>query len=186
MKKLLILLNLVIIISCCDKVSNNIENRFISDSAHKFSDDSVNIVFESPFDKHESDGYDELSNEDSLDIFSISEYNTDISGIENIERPGESKILNSKFSKKKLFGVWVQDPGPETPHATFELDEKFFYVVDYDGDGNMPYLIKEDSITVYYNDFITKGKILESKNSGELTIIWKNSKRPTVYYTWKN
>jgi hypothetical protein len=131
-------------------------------------------------------GYNELSNEDSLDQSTISSYNTDIEDRANINRPDKSKIENSKFPADKLFGIWVEDPGPETPHATFQLTEKSFFVVDYDGDGDMPYVIKGDSITVYFNDFITKGKIIESKNNGELKIHWEDSDTPTTYYTWKN
>lgn len=136
-------------------------------------------------DNTQLNGYDELSNDDSLERFTISEYNTDNDEVENIKRPNKSTIENSTFPTNKLFGIWVQDPGPDTPHATFQLTKESFFVVDYDGDGDMPYLIKNDSIIIYYNDFIQRGKIIDA-SSDQLKIHWKDSERPTIYYTWKN
>lgn len=134
----------------------------------------------------ELNGYNELANDANLKTFTISEYNTDDESIPNIQRPDKSEIINSSIPTTQLFGIWVQDPSPETPHATFKLTEKSFYVVDYDGDGAMPYIINGDSITVYYNDFVLKGILLPSKEKEQLTIHWNNSKKPTVYYVWKN
>jgi hypothetical protein len=51
---------------------------------------------------------------------------------------------------------WTYDI--EGPHADFELTFAF-YVVDYDGNGNMPYIINQDTITVYYPDYVSVGII---------------------------
>jgi hypothetical protein len=131
-------------------------------------------------------GYDELSNENDYDSFTVSEYNTDLEDIPNIKRPAKSSIQNFKFSKEKLFGIWVQDPGPEVPHATFQITKESFLMVDYDGDGEMPYEINNDSLVVYFNDFIKRGRILDAGNSGNLIIHWNGSQKPTAYYVWKN
>lgn len=133
----------------------------------------------------ELEGYDELSDEANYKTYTISEYNTDLEYIPNIKRPLRSSIKNFKFSKDKLFGIWVRDSSSEAPHATFQITKKSFYVVDYDGDGDMPYDIDKDSITVYYNDFIKRGKIINATSHDSLVIHWNESKRPTTFYKWK-
>jgi hypothetical protein len=107
--------------------------------------------------------------------------NTDTESVQNIDRPKQCKIIKSKFDTKLLFGIWTNDP--EGPHADFDLSKKSFYVVDYDGDGDMPYLINEDSIKVYYNDFISIG-IIQNVTKDTLKIDWdKNG--ITIYSKWK-
>lgn len=92
-----------------------------------------------------------------------------------------SKIINSKFDINLLFGIWTYDP--KGPHADFHLSRKSFYVVDYDGNGEMPYLIHKDSIKVFYNDFTSVGIITYVTNDS-LIIDWDNS--GNMYYTkWK-
>lgn len=113
-------------------------------------------------------------------VITISEANTDLESVENIERPATSKVINSRFPLSSLYGIWTYDP--EGPHADFELDEKWFFVVDYDGDGNMPYIIKQDSIIVYYNDFISKGLIKEATGE-KLKISW-DGQEATEYVKW--
>jgi hypothetical protein len=131
-------------------------------------------------------GYDELSNEGGRDVYCMSAYNMDVESIPNIERPVKSSVKKSKFSVDKLFGIWVNDPSVDVPHATFTLDKDYFFVVDYDGDGDMPYEIEKDSITVYYNDFIKKGCIVEANSTERLVIRWEETESPTIYYKWKN
>jgi hypothetical protein len=72
----------------------------------------------------------------------------------------KSEIIRPKFPVEELFGIWVTDP--DGPHADFRLDSSSFYIVDYDGDGDMPYLLIEDSLTIFFNDFISKNKILRA------------------------
>jgi hypothetical protein len=113
-------------------------------------------------------------------VITISEANTDLESIENIERPATSEVINPKFPLSSLYGIWTYDP--EGPHADFELNEKWFFVVDYDGNGDMPYIIKQDSIIVYYNDFISKGLIKEA-TSKNLKISW-DGQEATEYVKW--
>jgi hypothetical protein len=114
-------------------------------------------------------------------VITISEKNTDLEETENIQRPKKSKILSSKYSLDKIFAVWTLDPNG--PHADFELSEKSFFVVDYDGDGDMPYILNEDTITVYYNDFITRG-VIKKVTDESLIISWDNNEE-TNYVKWK-
>ncbi|MBC7450686.1 MAG: hypothetical protein H7259_04285 [Cytophagales bacterium] len=151
-------------------LKNKDDQRIFSDTTEPEDDDA--------------DGYNELAHESNR-ILTRSEYNEDLEDIFNIKRPGKSSIKQYPYSKEQLFGIWVIDPGPDEPHATFELTAQSFYVVDYDGDGSMPYEIVKDSITIYYNDFIQKGKIIDSKNPERLIIHWEEADQPTTYYTWK-
>lgn len=133
----------------------------------------------------ELSGYDELSNENNYDTFKISEYNTDIQSIPNIDRPTNSTIKDFKFSTKNFFGIWVHDTTPETRHATFQITKHFFYMVDYDGNSDMSYEVDKDSITVYFNDFIKRGRIIDAGASDSIIIHWNNSEKPSTYYKWK-
>lgn len=99
----------------------------------------------------------------------VSEKNTDIESLENINRPKQSKIIKSKFDLRLLFGIWTYDP--DGPHADFELTKKSFYVVDYNGDGDMPYVLNQDTIKVYYNDYVGIG-IIKSVTKDTLKIDW--------------
>ncbi|MFP3595572.1 hypothetical protein SB679_02510 [Chryseobacterium sp. SIMBA_029] len=111
----------------------------------------------------------------------VSKKNKDIESIQDVDRPNESKIIKSKFDIKLLFGIWASDP--EGPHADFDLNKKSFYVVDYDGDGDMPYIINEDSLKVYYNDFVNVG-IIKKVTKDTLKIDW-NENGTTNYVKWK-
>ncbi len=114
-------------------------------------------------------------------VETVSEKNTDIESTQNIDRPKLSKIVKSKFDIKLLFGIWTNDP--EGPHADFELSKKSFYVVDYDGNGDMPYIINEDSLKVYYNDFVSVG-IIKKVTKDTLKIDWDEN-GITNYVKWK-
>lgn len=96
----------------------------------------------------------------------VSEKNTNI---EKVERPKQSKIVNPKFDLNLLFGIWTYDPNG--PHADFELTKKSFYVVDYDGNGDMPYIINHDTIKVYYKDYEIVG-LIRSVTKDTLKIDW--------------
>lgn len=170
----------VLVFSCQGKkiVDKKIElqENLRFDSLSKVDNDGSNTKL---------NGYDELSNEDNKENFVVSEYNTDLPDVPNIKRPLSSRIKNFKFAKNELFKSWVENPSIDTPNTTFVIDGKCFYVADYDGDGSMPYDINNDSLIVYFNDFIKRGKIIElSKNN--LIIHWNGAKKPTRYYEWKN
>jgi hypothetical protein len=72
----------------------------------------------------------------------------------------KGEIIRPKFPVEELFGIWTTDS--DGPHADFRLDSSSFYIVDYDGDGDMPYLLIEDSLTIFFNDYISKNKILKA------------------------
>ena len=97
------------------------------------------------------------------------------------DKPTKSSIVNSKFAENNLFGIWTVDL--KGPHADFELNKDFYYIVDYDGNGDMLYTIKDDSIVVFLKDLITKGQINKAQND-TLQISWDNEKS-TIYFRWK-
>jgi hypothetical protein len=59
-------------------------------------------------------------------------------------------------------------------------------VVEYDGDGDMPYEVDGDRLIVYYNDFILRGRIVDATNTEPLVIHWDAQAEPTTYYKWEN
>ena len=131
--------------------------------------------------KDSLNGYNQLADKQNREIYAISEYNTDLD--KNIERPEKSEIFNTKLDTTELFKIWTLDPNG--PHADFWFKRTEFYIVDYDGDGAMPYILKGDSLTIFYNDFIQKGKIV-SVDKVTLKIHWNDSENPTEYVEWKN
>jgi len=178
-KLLIFIVFLVMLLSCQgNKTTDNKASQIIksqTDTLSRVNDGSNNKL----------NGYDELSNEDNRENFVVSEYNSDLPDIPNIKRPSSSNITNFKFSKDELFKSWVENPSEDTPNTTFVIDEKSFYVADYDGDGSMPYQINNDSLIVYFNDFIKRAKIIELTND-KLIIHWNGAEKPTRYYEWKN
>ncbi|CAM1343074.1 hypothetical protein [Tenacibaculum aestuarii] len=126
--------------------------------------------------------YNELSNPSEKKILPISEYNTDNPEIENIKRPEKSVIRNSEIDTINLFGIWVSDL--DSPHADFEISKNSFFIVDYDGDGDMPYTLNKNKLTVFYNDFIQTG-IVTAKNKDTLKIKWSNTNNKTIYLRFK-
>ena len=127
-------------------------------------------------------GYDELANTQNREKYTVSEYNTDDKEIENIKRPKKSIIRNLEIDTTNAFGIWTLDP--DGPHADFLFDKDSFYIVDYDGDGAMPYILDKNEITVFYNDFTQKG-IINSSNKDTLKIEWKDYDEETVYVKFK-
>jgi hypothetical protein len=178
-KQLFLIVILGMLLSCQgNKTSNNISSQL-----EKSKNDTLSKVNNGS--NSNLNGYDELSNEDNRENFVVSEYNSDMPDIPNIKRPSSSIITNFKFSKDELFKSWVENPSKDTPNTTFVIDEKSFYVADYDGDGSMPYQINNDSLIVYFNDFIKRAKIIELSND-KLIMHWDGAKKPTRYYEWKN
>lgn len=153
MKKNLLFICLIIIISCAKKESTvdaNSKNSTIPKTENRITD-------------------------------TVSEKHTDIESVTTTDRPAESKIIKSKFDVKLLFGIWTYDPNG--PHADFQLTKKSFYVVDYDGDGDMPYIINHDTIKVFYNDYTGVG-IIKNASNDTLQIDWDGN--GTINYVkWK-
>lgn len=127
-------------------------------------------------------GYNQLADEQNRNNYTVSEYNTDLEN-ENIDRPEKTIITNPTIDTTELFKIWTLDP--DGPHADFWFKSTEFYVVDYDGDGAMPYRLNKDSLTIFYNDFIQKGRIV-SVNKDTLKIHWNETESPTKYVEWKN
>ncbi|MDO1450035.1 hypothetical protein Q0590_27390 [Rhodocytophaga aerolata] len=71
----------------------------------------------------------------------------------------KTQINNPKFPVEELFGIWTTDS--DGPHADFRLDSNSFYVVDYDANGGMSYILKEDSLIIFFNEFTSKNKLLK-------------------------
>jgi hypothetical protein len=99
-----------------------------------------------------SRGYDQLSDEQNRKTYTVSEYNTDLKN-ENIDRPEKTLITNPTVDTTRLFQIWTLDPNG--PHADFWFKPTELYVVDYDGDGAMPYLLNKDSLQ-YFTTILSK------------------------------
>lgn len=126
-------------------------------------------------------GYNELANPENRKYFPASDYNTDNPRIKNIKRPANS-VFQSSLDTALLFGTWTSDPKGE--HADFELTESYFFVVDYDGNGDMPYELQDNNLRIYYNDFIQDGEIISvTKNS--LQIRWAGFEHTNTYQRWR-
>jgi hypothetical protein len=91
--------------------------------------------------------------------------------VKNIARPNRTYIKNPKYSLFNFFGVWGGDENE--PVSDFRVDKDIFDVADYEGNANMPYILYNDSLIVFYNDFIRNGKIIFSSKDS-LVIRWKN------------
>lgn len=98
-----------------------------------------------------------------------------------IERPKKS-VVGTSLNTKLLFNTWVIDR--EGPHADFVLSPKSFYVVDYDGDGDMPYILNGNKLSIYYEDSVQEAEIL-SVSATTLVMKWKDSEEPVTYEVWK-
>ena len=145
--------------------------------------DTLNLKTENELKTGSVNSYNELANTQNRKTLTVSEYNTDNTEIENIERPKKTIIRNLAIDTTKAFGIWTQDPNG--PHADFWLTAKSFYVVDYDGNGAMPYILDKNEITIFYNDFVQKGVITSTENE-TLNIKWSDIDEETVYVKFEN
>ena len=98
-------------------------------------------------------------------------------------RPQKTIISNPTVDTTHLFKIWTLDPNG--PHADFWIKPTQFYIVDYDGDGSMPYILNQDSLTIFYDDYIQRGKIV-SVTKDTLKIQWEGSESLTQYVEWRN
>lgn len=97
------------------------------------------------------------------------------------EQKADVKDKVDVFPIENIYGIWTDDISG--PHADFELTEKSFYVVDYDGNGDFKYKINDNKITVFYPDSEQTGLIKKAKNDS-LIIYW-NSGEYKTYLRWK-
>lgn len=97
------------------------------------------------------------------------------------QNPEISSINREKFPVDSILGVWTVDPNG--PHADFEINKKYYFLVDFEGNANVVYTIKSDTISVYLKDNISKGIILKAR-SDSLQIAWDNQDL-TTYVRWK-
>lgn len=126
-------------------------------------------------------GYNELANPEGRTHFSISDFNRDNPDIPNIDRP-QNSIINTELDTALLFGIWTSNP--DGPHADFSLTGNSFYVVDYDGNGSLPYELTDNRLKIYYNDFILEGKVI-SVGKDTLQIMWKAFDTTNSYVRWR-
>ena len=143
----------------------------VNEPEHNSSIDSLN----------QSRGYNELAGRDVETVYTVSEYNADIAETRNVKRPERTQITSPTIDTTQLFAIWTLDPNG--PHADFLINKDHFYVVDYDGDGSMPYMLNGDSLTIYYNDFVQKGRIIKASNDS-LLILWDGIDEQTNYVKW--
>jgi hypothetical protein len=94
----------------------------------------------------------------------------------------KSSITDPVYPDNCILGIWAIDPNG--PHADFKLDKQYYFIVDNEGNGNMLYSIKRDSIVVHFPDFSTRGKILIARND-TLSVAWDNQE-PITYVRWQN
>lgn len=145
--------------------------------------DGLNSNTESELKTDSINAYRELVNPNKNETFIISKNTTDNPEIENIKRPEKTIIRNLAIDTSQAFGIWTQDP--KGPHADFWLTAKDFLIVDYDGDGHMPYILDGNKITIFYNDFVQKGKITSTKND-TLKVKWADLDVVTKYVKFEN
>ncbi len=93
----------------------------------------------------------------------------------------KTKIVKATVPLEKLFQAWVSDEND--PHATFDLTREGLFLVDYDGDGNMPYLLKGDSLIVYYDYGTERSRI---KKLTDDSLVLSMDGYEVAYVRWKN
>jgi len=125
-------------------------------------------------------GYDELANPKGQKSFEVSDYNTHNPDAA-IDRPAKSTITTT-LDTALLLNTWTANP--DGPHADFVISKKSFYIVDYEGDGNMPYILNGYNLKIYYNDFVQHGEIT-AVTRDTLKIRWQDADE-AVYVLWKD
>ena len=93
----------------------------------------------------------------------------------------ESRIEYARFPVERLFGIWVLDP--TAPHADIWLDADGFYAAVTDSEGNRPYRILDDSITIYYQYYTARGRILRA--TGDTLVLRINDTEDATYLRWR-
>jgi len=88
----------------------------------------------------------------------------------------------SSFLIKNLYGIWAENL--DSPHADFEITDKSFFIVDYDGNGDLNYEVDDNKIKVFYPDFVKIGLIKKAQRD-TLIIYWNDGNQKT-YFRWKD
>ncbi|WP_156907012.1 carboxypeptidase-like regulatory domain-containing protein [Epilithonimonas caeni] len=102
-----------------------------------------------------------------------------------ILKPDFDTILNPNTKNDQLFGVWLINGDKEL--RGFKLDSvDGFYHFGYDGNRYMRYIVNEDTITIFRDDYYYQRKgIIKSIDGQSLEILWDN-KENIQYKKWKN
>ena len=100
-----------------------------------------------------------------------------------IEKPVFDTIINFKFDKNLLFGIWLKN-GDKNLEG-FKILEKEFYFFGYNGNRNMRYAIDNDSITLYGDNYYFNLKgVIKNLDNKKFIINWEN-KTTNEYKKWK-
>jgi len=110
-------------------------------------------------------------------------YSAGTSEIVNIEQPEKTIFLDLEIDTTKLFGTWIQDP--TAPFADFHVTKESFNIVDFDGEGEMPYILEKNEIIVFYRNVGHKGIITSTKND-TLKIRWSDNEKEIGYVKIEN
>lgn len=98
---------------------------------------------------------------------------------EKIPKPVFNTMINSKYDKNKLYGIWLKNGDKDL--EGFKLNEKEYYAFGYTGNRYMRYTVHQDTITLYKDDYYYNRKgIIQSVEDNKLTIRW--NKNETVNY----
>ena len=62
-------------------------------------------------------------------------------------------VKPSTFQKDQLIGIWIS---PQSDNPTLEIGKDSIYYINHDK--SYKYVVKEDSIKIYYEDFIYSAK----------------------------
>lgn len=90
--------------------------------------------------------------------------------------------INTKLDTALVFGIWTIDPNG--PHAEFVLSKKSYYIVDYDGDADIPYELKDNILKIHFKENTMEGEVVYV-GKDNLKIIWSNNADTTKYKRWK-
>lgn len=91
--------------------------------------------------------------------------------------------INTKLDTASLFGIWTIDPNG--PHADFVLSKKSYYIVDFDGDADFPYELKDNILKVHLKENTMEGEVV-SLAKDCLKVVWRPGTDTTKYTRWKN
>jgi len=122
--------------------------------------------------------YNEPSNLQHKKKRPLCQHKTDTFKSKKTAHPDKTIFQNSQIDTTNLFGIWAEDPNG--PHADFWLTAKSFYVVDYDGNGDMPYILDKNKISIFYDSLVVTGTITSSLID-TLIIKWSDIEIETKY-----
>jgi hypothetical protein len=103
----------------------------------------------------------QLVDEQSKNTPTVSKCDIDLES-ENMTKCRNMIINNPIIDTTYLSKIWTLDPNG--PQADFWFKRTEYYVVDYYGNGAMPYKLDRDSLTIAHTDFIRKGRIVSVGN----------------------